>query len=329
MSSLLTGILYALASATAYSFYAISLKPFKERIILFFWVNIFVYLAYLSIYFFRTVILEYQPHPLHNLLFEFTFTNIPFYILTSCFWVGTLLMLNYLLEQFEVSLVMPVTEISILFILLGYIILGAKFSVLSLIGVTIVFIGAIISAFDKLSMTDPLGPLKAIPVALLCGGIIESLLESGTSWIAFICTHETAQTIGIHNWMNNMFMHIHHLPFSFHNPFYYNVGVRFFIALIFLSYIIIIKNTREKLLSTLFENKAYILIVGTFFATSVICYHTAFFILEDKSILTALTKLSIPMILVIGYFYLQEKITAPKIAGCALIIGGGIVSLLA
>ena len=130
-----SGVIYALVSAFCFAFYAVSLKPFKDRLILFFWVNSFAYLGYLALYFVRNIVQKHDPHPIQHLLHEFTFTNIPFYILMACFWVGSLIVLDHLLDRYDVSLVMPITEISILFALAGYIALGSTFSWISIVSV--------------------------------------------------------------------------------------------------------------------------------------------------------------------------------------------------
>lgn len=322
------GITYLLLSVVSYAFYAIGLKPFRERIILFFWVNIFVYVAYLILYFINNVILQHDHHPIQHLLHDFTFTNVPLYILMACVWIGSLIVLDHLLDNYDISLVMPVTEISILFGLIGYIMLGAKFTVSSVISVLIVFVGAIVSAFDELSKEDFFAPLKRIPHPLLIGGLLESFLSAVSRWITFICTHETAATLGIHHWVNNMFTHIYQIPFSFHNPFYYNVGVRFFIALLFLVYMLFFKRKRWEIITQLQEHFVYIMGVSIAFAISVVTYHSAFFLIEDKHILTALSKLSILAILVVSHILLKEKITAPKVVGCGIILAGGLISLI-
>ncbi len=121
-----SGIAYLLLSVATYSLYAIGLKPFKERIILFFWVNVFAYVGYLELYFIKDSLLANDLHPFKHLLFDFTLTNIPFYLVMACAWVGSLLILNHLLDHYDVSLVMPVTEISIVFTTIGYIALGTN-----------------------------------------------------------------------------------------------------------------------------------------------------------------------------------------------------------
>jgi drug/metabolite transporter (DMT)-like permease len=325
---MLLGLIYTLLAVIFYSFYTIGLKSVKDRMVVFFWVNIFAYLGYLGIYAFRQAFIDHRPHPIEALLYDFTLTNIPFYILMACFWVGSLVVLDYLLDNYDVSIAIPVTEVSILFSTIGYILLGQSFSFISLLSITIVFIGAIISAFDKLSLSDPLAPLRRFPKALIFAGILESSLSAGSKMVTFICTHTTSVTEEILGWMNNAFQHIYKLPFSFHNPFYYNVGVRFFIAVVFLIYILGIKKMSTKIFTILHQQWKHIAGLAILFLGSVTTYHSAFFLLEDKTVLTALSKLSIPLILIIGHILLKEKVTQPKLVGCAIILLGGLISFL-
>lgn len=323
------GLFYIALYVIAYSVFTVSLKPAKDRLVVFFWANVWAYIGYLGIFLSHQILVDHPLRKIEDMLFDFTFINIPFYLLMAIFWVGSLIVLNDLFERFDVSLVVPVTQITLLFTTIGYLILGIPFSWVSLLSVVTVFVGSVISAFDTLSWKDPLGPLKRIPISLLLGGTIQALLNAGTNFVTYICTHPTSITKEIVSWVTNIFHHIYRLPFSFHEPFYYNVGVRFFIALIFFVYMIVFKNMFKEIFYLLLRHFTYIAWTGTLFLLSVLGYQSALFSVQNANTVLALTQLSIPLILIIGNIFLKEKMTQPKIVGCVIIVLGGFISLLA
>ena len=146
--------------------------------------------------------------------------------------------------------------------------------------------------------------------------------------ITFLCTHKTATTIGIFSWLTITFKNIYDVPFSFHHPFYYTVGVRFFITVIFLLYLFMYKKYRTEIITHPFTNGKYTLTVSAIFLMAIVSYQMAYQEIPDKNILVALRKLTIPTILAISYYTLGEKITKPKIIGCVIIVIGGMLSLL-
>lgn len=323
-----SSLFFCFISIIAYSTYMVSLKPVKERMLTLFWINTFGYLGYVLIYFVRKLHFEHDVRALEQLLFDVTLSNVPLYILMACFFVGSFVLLSYLMDHFEISLITPVTEISILFSTIGYLILGNPFSWVVLIGVSIIFVGAIISGMKTVSLPNPFKDLTLIPRMLVIGGCLQALFESGADLITFLCTTQTAINKEIFSFLNTTFQYVYDVPFSFHHPFYYNVGVRFFITLIFLLYLLIHKKYRTEIFTHPFKNGRQTLTISIIFIIAIVSYQNAYQDMPDKNVLTALRKLTIPTILLISYYTLGEKITRPKIIGCIIIVAGGMMSLL-
>ncbi|MFT6765447.1 MAG: drug/metabolite transporter (DMT)-like permease [Alteromonas naphthalenivorans] len=324
-----TGLFFCIISIISYSFYMISLKPSKHRMLTFFWINTISYFGYVTIFFIRKLHFEHDVKALEQLLFTFTFTNVPLYILIACMFVISIAHLNYLMDHFEVSLITPVIEMSILFITLGYIALGNSSSSLVLASVFIIFIGAIISSMETFSFAQPFKDIKKISQKLLASGVLQAFLESSVMLITFLCTHRTTVTEGIIAWLDSVFKNVYDVPFSFHHPFYYTVGVRFFITIIFLLYLLIYQKHRLEILTHPFYNAREIITISAVFLIAIVSYQTAYQNIADKNILIALRKLTIPTILFISYYTLGEKITHPKIIGCSIIVCGGMLTLFA
>lgn len=322
-----SGLFFCFFSIIAYSIYMVALKPVKNRILTLFWINFIAYLGYIALYFVRKLHFEHDVRALEQLLFTFTLSNVPLYILMACLFVGAFVLLSYLMDHFEISLITPVTEISILFTTIGYLLLGNPFSWIVILSVSIIFIGAIISGMQTFSLANPFKDLKRIPQALIFGGSLQAFFESGAMLITFLCTHQTATNKAIFNFLTIAFKNIYDVPFSFHQPFYYNVGVRFFIFTIFLLYLLIHKKYRMEIITHPFENARTTLIISGIFLISIISYQQAYQNIPDKNVLVALRKLTIPTILLISYYGLNEQITRPKVIGCIIIVLGGMLSL--
>lgn len=321
-------ILFCTSSIISYAGYMIGLKYSKDRLIVLFWASVSTYIGYLGLLSIRKTFFGHNIRAMEEIIYQFTLTNMPLYILMAISAVTSLALLNYLLDRFDVSLVVPVTETGILFTTIGYIILGEHFSYTTLISVLIVFLGAIISGLDSLPFKKPLQVIKKFPPLLLIGGVLESLCEAGTLIITFICTNTTPVTEKIMVWLTTTFEHIHHIPFNFLHPFYYNLGVRFFIVIIFFMYITLIKKYGLKIFTDYKNHFWNIITVSICFLIYIVTYHEAFNHIQEKSILEALSKLSIPTILAISYFTLSEKLTPPKLVGCVVILLGGVLILL-
>jgi drug/metabolite transporter (DMT)-like permease len=325
---MLIAVAYAVVSGLFYSLYTINIKKAHNRMILFFWVNVITYLCYLVLFFIKDSILLQDRHPIEHLIHEFTLTNSPFYLLMAFFWVGSLVVLNYLLTHYEVSKVTPALHIGILITTCGYMLLGKYFSWGEIAGIITIFTGAYISTYEEFSWKNFYTPIKNFAPLLIVAALLETFLVSGSQWITFICTQKTAITEEIQKWAHHISHHIHGLPFGFHNPFYYNVGVRFFIVVVFISYILLFTDDRKKIVSVLRNQFGHILFVSFCFAAFILTYYSAFFLFQDKDMLSAISKLGIPATLVAGHFFLSEKITQPKVVGTSLILVGGVLNLI-
>ncbi len=316
-------IILILISAFTFGLYSIFIKKIslEKLLIILFWVHTITYLGFFSVYLFRKFFLEHDVYAIEQLIHEFTIINAPLYILMGLSFLGSFIILNKLIVQYDVSKVLAFAQISILFTVIGYIILGDPFSWSSLIGAFIVSIGAVVSAFDTFHFPNILKPLFEIPKKLWIGILCEALLLSLAAFITFILTQKTAVDQFVMDSLKHVF------PFSFHNPFYFNLGARFFIMAIFLIYLYKVKKHGKLIITTLKENLWSILLISFAYFVSAYTYQDAYRLTTDKNVLAALSKLSIPIVLALSTLMLGEKLTAPKIVGSLLIILGGLVVL--
>lgn len=317
-------IIYISISVITFALYSIFIKKVKSDtpIIFLFWIHTVNYLGFLGVYLFRKFILSHDVFAIEELISQFTFTNSPLYILMGLTFLGTFLIYARLINQYPISQVLPFIQISLLFTMTSYLILGDPFSLPDVIGVFIVCFGAILSALKVLPGLNFFEHLKTIPKGLWIGALCESSLIGLRSFITFLLTQKTA----IDEFVMGSLKHV--FPFSFQDPFYFNVGARFFVMIMFLGYIYWNKINRSKIVPVLYNNFYSITIIGLFYLISSYTYQDAFRITQDKNVLAALTKLSIPIVLFLSVVFLEEELNAQKIIGSILIVGGGALVLL-
>lgn len=322
-------LLAMLLSALTFALYSIIIKgSFAHRLVALFWIQVTTYLGFIGTYLVKKHILAHSVHDVEALIFEFTFTNAPLYVAMALMFVGAQLIFNRLLNQFDISLVAPLTQMSLLFTTIGLLFLGDPLSVVTILSVAVVFVGALLTSFPSFSVSAPFGPLKIIPRSLFKQAILEAALTAGAALVTFQCTQKTVMTESVQLWIKTITRHVYSFPFSFFNPFHYNLGVRFFIVSIFLGYLLSHADYRKYLFGIFFRHPKALLAAGCSYFVSEYFFQYAYYIFADKKAVTALGKLSIPFILLFSVLFLKEKLTVPKIVGTSLIIGGGLIALL-
>ncbi len=317
-------IVLILVSTFTFALYCITVKKIKAEpfLIFLFWIHTFTYIGYFSVYLFRRFVLEHDTFAIEQLIHEFTFINAPLYIIMGLNFLGSFLIFNRLIVNYPISQIMPFAQISLLFTVIGYMILGDPYSASSMTGALVVCLGALIAAVDSFSFPNILEPYRKLPRGLWVGILCEAALLSSSALITFLLTQRTGMDKMVMRSLKHMF------PFSFHNPFYFNLGARFFIMMTFLIYISYQKNYRTNIFSALRKNLLSILLVSFVYFISSYTYQEAYRLTVDKDIIAALSKLSVPMVILLAFFFLNEKLNANKIVGSVLIVVGGAIALL-
>ena len=316
------------ATILTFSFYSIFLKLYPKKMILLFWVEIITYLCFAGLFLFYQIVLEHDMSAFEELIYDYTYTNLPMYALMAMCFVGFLLVLNYLLDHFDVSLITPLTQISLLFTVVGYFALGEQFSYIVLASVLVIFLGAILSSLKKFSWPNPFIEFKNISMSLIAFTVIYALLVTATNLVTHQVTRITPQTLSIIHWIKYAIKSFHVFPFRFYNPFFFNLGVRFFIMIFF---IITFFITEEKHIKAPFiaikKDFWFILKTSLCYFIFSYTYYYSYMHISNANILEALNKLTIPTILVMGNLMLGEKITAPRVVGSIVIFLGGVIIL--
>ena len=227
-------IVYILISATTFALYSVLTRKAKKSnpIIFLFWIHTINYLGFLGVYFYRKFVLLHDVFAIEELISQFTFSNSPLYLVMGFTFLGTFLIYANLITHYPVSQVLPFIQISLLFTMASYMLLGNPFSAMDIIGIIIVCFGAVLSALDEFPTLNLWHHIKKIPRALWVGVLFESMLIGLRNFITFLLTQDTPIDKLV---MENL---KHVFPFSFQDPFYFNVGARYFVIIIFLAYIL-------------------------------------------------------------------------------------------
>ena len=97
-----------LTSVIAFSLYSILIKKHKHKMILMFWANTIAYACFVCMYVVKSYAIPNSNivKSLEELIFKFTYTNMPFYVLMGITFVSSLVVLQFLLKKYDVSIVM-------------------------------------------------------------------------------------------------------------------------------------------------------------------------------------------------------------------------------
>jgi uncharacterized membrane protein len=141
--------------------------------------------------------------------------------------------------------------------------------------------------------------------------------------MSYLGIKETARTDAIMNSLKRL----HVGPIAFHSAFYFNVGQQLFSVIIFSIYILSKSKYRTTMFTPLIASTKYLTWAALAYILAEYTYFIPFTITHETSILLALDNLSIPIIIILSYFFLEEQISENKFIGASLIIIGGIIAV--
>lgn len=316
-----------LISILSLCFYNVLIKNFPDKLILIFWINLLSYMCFLGIYYFRVSILNHDPMALHELIFDYTFQDIPLYIIIAASFLGYMIVSEKLLDSYDLSLVIPISQLGILLASAGYILLGDPFNWSLLFGLSVLCAGTFVVSLSSISQTSGesfLFRLKKIPKKLVILALIQALLFVISAMVNYLGTKKTVHTEAIIHSMR----HLHMGPVTFHNAFYFNIGQQFFSVIIATIYVLLRKKYRRTMMTPIINRPKYLLMAVLIYVIAECTYFVAFMITKDTTILLALDNLSIPVILLFSFLILKEGLDKDKVIGSSLIVIGGVISVL-
>jgi|GEM_PF-6783413 len=318
---------WGILSAIGTAFYLVLFKKQEEAAVTcIFWNYIFLFFLMLGCFYLRHFYAG-ETFAVTTTLFQTTLTENFFWYL--CNAVATILSIVFYAYAFSccpVSQIIPIVQLGVIFVTATYYFLGTSISPLGFTGVVIISIGAIISGFDKLTFPNILKPLTTIsPKAYLIGFLI-MITDSIGDILVYLATYKDSETFHIDAILGHM-KGIHHLHFAFTNALqYYEASLAWLILMLFFYLVFAQRYSLKKIFKTLTDNfKSIMMLTLASFGNNYI-YLYAYQQTTEKSLLVALTQFSIPLTMVLAYFYLKEKINLPEKVGAVLIVLGGLLS---
>ena len=238
-----------LFSIVTLSLYNVLLKRFPQKLILLFWVSLLSYVGFVAIYLLQSIIIQHDHTAIHELIFSYTLEDIPLYIIIACSFVGSMIISEKLLDGYDLSLVIPLSQFGLLGASVGYIVLGDPFEWSLVVGIAILCLGTAILSLSvtgqSLSLSMFSG-LKNIPRTLWVLVALQAVCSPFPLWSV---TREPSSTAETEMIMNSV-KRLHLGPIAFHGAFYFNIGQQLYSVLIFLAYLLSQKPLSHKNLLT-------------------------------------------------------------------------------
>jgi drug/metabolite transporter (DMT)-like permease len=316
-----------LFSIVSLSFYNVLLKQASQKLLLLFWVSLFTYIGFINIYLFQTIALQHDLSSVQELIFNYTFEDLPLYITIAFSFLLSMIISEKFLDGYDLSLVIPISQFGILLASAGYIALGDPFQWSLLVGIIIVCLGSFVLSMSttskhvSLSMFSAFWKIPGKLWILVCG---QALCFTISAVVSYLGIKETARTDVIMTSLRRL----HLGPIAFHNAFYFNLGQQLFSVIVFTLYILIRKRYRTEIFSPITTNTRDLALASVTYIAAEYMYFVAFTLTRDTTILLALDNLSIPVTLIFSSLLLKEEIGGNKIIGASLIVIGGLIAVL-
>ena len=277
-------------------------------------------------YLFKKLVLEHDKLAFLELA-HITYDDWPLYVIIAFSFLVSIITLEKLFDNYDLSVVYPMSQISIITASAGYMALGDPFRWSLVAGVVILFIGTFITSLSTSENNHSESlfvRLSKVP-GLLWGLIfIQVLTHTLSAVVSYLGTKDTANT----EYILHGLQHLHISPLSFYSAFEFNLGNQFFSTIVVISYLLIRKKYRASIFSCLINNFKTILIITIIYLVSMQTYLEAYSITSETTILLALNNFTIPITLVFAYLFLKENIGRTKVIGASLIVLGALVAVL-
>lgn len=307
-------------------FYILLHKAPKNTVILYFWIHIFAYLGFCLIYLFKDMTIHFDMTHLENIIFDTTYYNFPIYIFSGFCCVGTYIIFDLLIKSFSIPLVVSLSQISIIITTIGYIVLGDKTSIISILGIVTIFLGSIIAGCTSFSFKHPLKIFKSYNLNLLIWSTIKASLYSVTILISYLCLNKHNETTKII--LHQLTKHLRYFPCHLIAPIHFNIGVQFSLFICILLFIIFYQKQSDQIIPTFFNYITLTLILSTLYVLHSYLLLSAYNYIPNQNMITAIMQLSLPITFFGSYIIYQTKNSKEELAGMFMIISGTMITVL-
>ena len=241
------------AATIFFAVYMVLLQKFNVKLTWQFWIQTFAYLGALSVYTFRSLILNHDLFFIRNLIEDYTFTNAPFFIIGAVSSVILIVILHNLIFTFGAAKVAGLSELFVIATTASFAVMGHFPSWASLFSLMIIAVGAIIFSLEEINLRS----LLAIPRGLMIGIGIGFAVKFVEGLVTFLGTKSTPISHTV------LFGLKHVFPFSVMNPFYFTLGTKFFMIVTLFAYIKLYKHRTIPLTDCLKKHTKQLIIISS------------------------------------------------------------------
>jgi drug/metabolite transporter (DMT)-like permease len=320
-----TGLI--LVSIATLGLYNVLVKEFPHKLVLLFLLNVTAYLGFLVVYFVHTRLLGHDARALRELVDVYIYQDTPLYAVIALCFLGSMIVSEKLLDGYDLSLVVPISQFGVLLSSAAYLVLGDPFKWTLAVGMLILCLGTVcvsLSAAEGAPSDTLLARLQRVPHRLWLLVLIQAVFFTVVSVLGYLGTKRTAETQAALRWLRRL----HIGPLAFHQAFYFNLGQQCFSVVLFLVYLLCRRRYRTELVPSLTGRTGYLTLVVLAYFVAQYTYLIAFSMTTDTTILLGLDNLSTPVVLALSYLLLHEPLTPSKTIGSSLIVFGGVIAAL-
>lgn len=297
----------------------------KHVLTIYFWIHAFTYIAISTLFIFEDYLISFNTDPLKAIAFDFTYTNFPLYFLSSLCLIGSYILFDYLAQRHDVAKIIALSQISMIISTIGYHFLGDRMTVTSVMCITIIITGALISGLTRFSLRHPIASLKEYDRRLVVWSILNAWLIAIPELITYLCTaHQDPTTQHI---LKMLTKHTHGIPFMTVIPLYMNIGIQCFNMALLFSWIRHTTKQRHELLITIKTYKKLLIILAALHVGYVYCYYTAFDSIENKNIISSIIQLYLPLTMLGSTVIFHQKWNKFEAVGMSIIAVGAMISV--
>lgn len=325
LSYLNANLLVATAMLLLTTYFLVMNQVSKHVLTIYFWIHLFTYAAVSTLYIFEKSLVSFNTAPLKAIAFDFTYTNFPLYFLSSFCLIASYILFDYLAQRHNVAKIIALSQISIIISTVGYHFLGDKMTLISVICMAIIIIGALISGLTRLSIKHPIASLKEYDRELVVWSMLNAWFIAIPELITYLCTaHQDPTTKEI---LKLLTKHTHGIPFMTVIPLYMNIGIQCFNMILLFCWIRYTTKQRHELMITIKKYKKLLCVLALLHVGYVYCYFTAFDSIENKNIISSIIQFYLPLTMVGSTVIFHQKWNKFEAIGMSIIAVGAMLSV--
>ena len=319
-----------LISIVFFGIYNVIIKNFPKLLVLLLWASLIAHLMYFVIFSgIRNVAHGHAAAAAMAVSWDSIFAMVlkgaPIYALNATLWLSTQIMLKKLYKHYPITAIAPLLEVSIIVTTVGFAILGETITLKTIIGVTVIFIGCLVSAMKGKTIIKSIKSLRDnLDNRLIKLSLLFSLFTSLLSIVNYVtCAHKAGSDL-----LSRYLRTLPTIHTAYTVPTAFELGSVIFIDFVILGYLIIREIRKRDTFAVLFKHFPMVLLTSGLqfaFAYTHMCAQN---IAPKETVITAMNRLTGPAMVLFAFLLLKEKPKKQDIIGSGIIILGAVAWLI-